>query len=158
MFKYVDASDQGVHFMPARELVETDWSLPAAKEVGFVRTICRGYMGSGASLGVGIMPVGQRSPLHESNGEHLLLGLEGELSWQVEGEVHRLGPMDLLYIGAGKVYEYWNSGFDTARFVDVIGRVDRWPHSAMYEDISGGDPSESDRTLSVEVGHGQDNR
>jgi quercetin dioxygenase-like cupin family protein len=133
MFKYVDMSDQSVALMPAAQLVQTDWSLPRAGEPGYVRTVCRGFIGAGASLGVGIMPVGQRSPLHTPNAEHLLLGLAGQLTWRVEGQEHVMDPMDLLFIGANREYEYWNSSFKEARFVDVIGRVDRWPHSTQYQ-------------------------
>jgi quercetin dioxygenase-like cupin family protein len=132
VFKYVDMSEQGVRLMPAAELVETDWSLPHASEQGYMRTVCRGFIGSGASLGVGVMPIGQRSPLHTPNSEHLLLGLSGRLTWRVEGQDYVMSPMDLLFIGADREYEYWNSGFEEARFVDVIGRVGPWPHQTEY--------------------------
>jgi len=132
MFEYVDMSDQQVALMPAAKLVETDWSLPRAHEQGFMRTVCRGFIGAGASLGLGILPVGQRSPLHTPNAEHLLLGLEGQITWRIEGEDYVMGPMDLLFIGADREYEYWNSSFVEARFVDVIGRVDAWPHTSQY--------------------------
>jgi hypothetical protein len=138
MFKYVDASDQGAYRMSARDLLRTDWDLPRAKEPGFTRTVCRGYMGSGASLAIGVMLAGQRSPQHDSTGEHLLLGLEGEIVWEVEGFGELvMKPMDLIFIGADKSYHYWNSGLETARFVDVIGRVDAWPHSAAYPSSTG---------------------
>jgi quercetin dioxygenase-like cupin family protein len=129
----VDVSDQRVQLMSAAELVRTDWSLPGTDRIGFMRTVCRGMRGAGASLGVGIMPVGQRSPLHTTDSEHLLLGLAGELTWCVEGTNHVMGPMDLLFIGAGHEYDYWNSSFETARFVDVIGRVDTWPPGTDYK-------------------------
>lgn len=133
MFKYVDMSDQGVQLMKAAQLVETDWSLPRADQQGYMRTVCRGFVGAGASLGVGIMPVGQRSPLHTPNAEHLLLGLCGQLTWRIEGSDYTMNEMDLLFIGANREYEYWNSGFEEARFVDVIGRVDIWPHTSAYK-------------------------
>ncbi len=133
MFRYVDMSGQGVALMPAAQLVETDWSLPRADQRGYMRTVCRGFIGAGASLGIGIMPIGQRSPLHTPNGEHLLLGLAGQLTWRVEGEDYVMNPMDLLFIGAHREYEYWNSSLEDARFVDVIGKVDRWPHSTEYK-------------------------
>lgn len=138
MFQYLDMSDQGVRLMSAAELVETDWSLPRTDKIGYIRTVCRGMIGSGASLGVGIMPVGQRSPLHTANAEHLLLGLAGQLTWRVEGVNYVTREMDLLFIGAGHEYEYFNSGFETARFVDVIGKVDIWPHSAVYKEADAG--------------------
>lgn len=133
MDKYLDMSDQGIRLVPASELVRTDWSLPRADQQGFMRTICRGVIGAGASLGVGIMPIGQRSPLHTTDSEHLLLGLTGQLTWRVEGQDYVTGKMDLLFVGAGHEYEYWNSGWETATFVDVIGRVDEWPFTANYE-------------------------
>lgn len=132
MEKYLDMSDQGVRLVTAAELVRTDWSLPRTNEIGYMRTVCRGVIGAGASLGVGIMPIGQQSPPHTTDSEHLLLGLEGELTWRVEGVDYVTGAMDLLYVGAGHEYEYWNSGWVTAKFVDVIGRVDKWPFTADY--------------------------
>jgi quercetin dioxygenase-like cupin family protein len=134
MNEYLDMSDQGIRLVTAAELAETDWSLPKANEPGFTRTVCRGVIGAGASLGVGVMPFGQRSPLHTTDSEHLLLGLAGSLTWRVEGTDYVMKEMDLLFVGAGHEYEYWNSGWDTARFVDVIGRVDRWPFYAAYKD------------------------
>lgn len=132
MFEYLDVRSEGVQLMPAAKLVETDWSLPRAKEAGYMRTVCRGFMGSGACLGVGVMPLGQRSPLHTPNSEHLILGLTGQLTWRIEGEDYVTNPMDLLFIGANREYEYWNSGFEEARFVDVNGRSEQWPHGSSY--------------------------
>jgi quercetin dioxygenase-like cupin family protein len=95
-------------------------------------------MGQGASLAIGVMLVGQRSPQHTSTGEHLLLGLEGEITWELAGtEEVVMGAMDLVFIGPDCDYHYWNSGLTTARFVDVIGRVDAWPHSASYASEAG---------------------
>jgi mannose-6-phosphate isomerase-like protein (cupin superfamily) len=136
MHRYVDATDQGVHLMPARDLLKTNWDVPQAHEQGFMRTICRGYMGSGSSLALGVILFGQRSPSHTPNAEHQLLILEGEITWEVEGAgTFVTGPMDLLFIGAGQTYVYWNSGPDTARFVDVLGKLEKWPHSSMYDGV-----------------------
>jgi hypothetical protein len=151
MQQYVDASDQGVHFMPRGRLVETDWSVPGSNTIGYMRTVCRGFMGSGASLALGITPVGQRSPVHDSTGEHLLLQLKGEITWRIKDHGDFVtGEMDLIFIGAGQTYEYFNSGLETAHFVDVIGRVDVWPHSAVYAAVEA--PAGSAETS---VGHGQ---
>jgi quercetin dioxygenase-like cupin family protein len=133
MFQYADMSAQGIRLVKAAELVESDWSLPKADQIGFMRTVCRGVRGAGASLGIGYMPVGQRSPLHTPTAEHLILGLEGELTWRIEGVDYVTGEMDLLFIGANREYEYWNSSFKLATFVDVIGRVDEWPPSGNYK-------------------------
>lgn len=139
MLRYTDASDQGVHFMPAAALEETGFDLPRATEEGYRRTIGRGFMGSGASLAVGTMLAGQRSPQHESTGEHLLLGLSGRITWVTEGfDPVEMGPGDLVFIGADQSYHYRNDGAEAARFVDVIGRVDVWPHSASYDAGDGG--------------------
>lgn len=132
MEQYVDATDQGVHFMPASDVARAGWNLPRSDEPGYLRTICRGFRGTSASLGVGIMLVGQRSPLHSADAEHLLLGIAGSITWSVEGTHYSMGPMDLLFVGAGIVYEYWNSGFSTAQFVDVIGKVNSWPPQGNY--------------------------
>lgn len=133
MLRYFDARDQGVHFMPAAALEQTLFDLPSADQEGFRRTIGRGFLGEGASLAIGTMPPGQRSPQHDSSGEHLLLGLEGEITWMAEGfEAIVMGPGDLVFIGANQSYHYLNQAAVTARFVDVIGRVSVWPHSASY--------------------------
>jgi quercetin dioxygenase-like cupin family protein len=65
-------------------------------------------MGQGVSLAIGMIMVGQRSPPHDASGEHLLLGLEGEITWKVRGHDEIVtGPMDLVFIGAGQNYEYF---------------------------------------------------
>lgn len=135
--QYIDTADQGVHFMPASDIARMSWNLPKSNEPGYLRAIGRGFRGTSASLGVGIMLVGQRSPLHSADAEHLLLGIEGSLTWNVDGTHYTTGPMDLLFIGAGIVYEYWNSGFGTARFIDVIGKVNSWPPQGNYTPPAG---------------------
>lgn len=145
MQSYLNTSDQGVHRLSAAELLEAEWDLPGAQDEGTRRRIARGMLGSGASLAVGIMPAGQGSPVHASSGEHLLLGLEGTITWSVTGhEPVVMGPMDLVFIGAGLDYSYRNTGDSEAKFVDVIGRVDAWPHTANYLSPDGS---------TVQVGH-----
>lgn len=144
MHTYLDMSNQGVHLLNADTVLEAGWDLPGATDEGTRRRIARGFIGSGASLAIGIMPVGQASPPHTSSGEHLLLGLEGRIRWEVDGhEPIEMGPMDLVFIGADLQYRYRNCGTVEARFVDVIGRVGKWPHTANYTMLDG-------QTLQVE--------
>jgi quercetin dioxygenase-like cupin family protein len=135
MFEYVPTTGAEVIRLDRRDLLQTNWDVPKAGVQGYHRAICRGFLAANASLAVGVMPFGQRSPVHRSTGEHLLLGLDGEVTWRVNGhEEVIMGPLDLVFIAAGVDYDYWNSGLDTARFVDVIGKYEEWPHSTSYDD------------------------
>lgn len=132
MQDYVNAAGRGAFMVASSDLAEIQWDLPLAATAGHMRAIARGVRGASCSVGIGVLPVGQRSPVHSSSAEHLLLGLDGLIVFRVGEDEFELGPMDLLFIPAGPQYEYRNAGFTQASFVDVLGRVDEWPPSATY--------------------------
>lgn len=133
MQQYLEADGDHVVRVPANDLATMDWDLPQAGVPGHMRAIARGVRARSASLGVAVMLIGQRSPRHDSDADHLFLGLEGRVVFRVDAQDHELGVMDVLYIPAGRCYEYWNASFQQALFVDVLAKVDRWPPSGNYE-------------------------
>jgi quercetin dioxygenase-like cupin family protein len=133
MKDYQDALKSRVLFVTASELLESRSDLPRADEYGYAREIGRGIRGASASLGIGKLPVGQRSPRHSADGEHLLLGLEGSITWLVDGSEYVMDTLDLLYIGPDVTYEYWNSGEVKAAFIDVVAKGRSWPARGTYE-------------------------
>lgn len=133
MKDYQDTLNSRVLFVTADELLESRSDLPRADESGYARAIGRGFRGASASLGIGKLPVGQRSPRHSADGEHLLLGLEGSITWWVDGSEYVMNKLDLLYIGPDVAYEYWNSGEVKAAFIDVVAKGRSWPPRGTYE-------------------------
>jgi quercetin dioxygenase-like cupin family protein len=135
MHKYLE-NPKRISFIAAADLLERTNDLPKADTPGFERAIGRGFRTPNTSVGIGVILGGQRSPLHSSSADHLLLGLTGEIIFRSDGTEYRLGPGDLIFLGAEVFYEYWNPGRDEARFVDVLGRSGEgaWPASGKYPD------------------------
>lgn len=137
MESYLEDLSSGVAFVGKSDLMRPAWDLPNVQAPGFTRAMCRGIRGDGASLGVVVMPYGQRSPVHSYSGEHLLLGISGEVRFDIGDAEYVLGELDLLFIGADVDYRYRNVGLEPAVFADVIGRVTDWPPHGTYADAGG---------------------
>ena len=135
MQQYTEADGEHVVRVSASDLARMTWDLPHIGDPGYTRAIARGVRARSASLGVAVVPIGQGSPKHDSDADHLFLGLKGRVVFRVDAHDHELGVMDVLYIPAGRYYEYWNASFQQALFVDVLARVDGWPPSGNYEPI-----------------------
>jgi quercetin dioxygenase-like cupin family protein len=110
------------------------WNLPKADTAGFWRGRCNGMEASQCSAGLVLMPFGQTTPLHSNCAEHIILLLEGEIEFTIEGEPFPLEPGDMLFIPADVKYLYTNRGRSTARFISILGRVDAWPPKGTYYD------------------------
>lgn len=133
MEDYVHAAGKDVSFMSAEDLARVTWDLPLGDKVGYMRGVCRGIRGVKSALEIAIVPVGQKCPEHSAGAEHLFLGLRGSVTFKVAGTEYRLGPNDLLYIAAGVMYEFWNSGFEPAHYVNASGMTaDDWPTVGIY--------------------------
>lgn len=68
------------------------------------------------------VPAGAKVPApHSHDGyEETLYGLEGILSWTVEGEVSEVGPDDVLLIPRGAVHHFENLGSEDARALAIV--------------------------------------
>lgn len=69
-----------------------------------------------------VVPPGAHVPAPHSHDayEETLYGLEGELTWTVEGTPQRVGPGDALCIRRGDVHGFVNEGAETARQLAVV--------------------------------------
>ena len=56
---------------------------------------------------------------HDGYGE-TIYGLEGVLSWTVDGEIHEVGPGEVLTIPRGAVHGFENTGEADARALAVV--------------------------------------
>ncbi len=110
------------------------WTLPRADTVGFLRAKCNGMDGTWFNAGVVFMQLGQTTPLHSSNAEHIIYLLDGEIEFTIEGEPYPLLPDDMLFIPADAKYVYTNMGRKQAAFITVLSRIDSWPHKGTYYD------------------------
>jgi mannose-6-phosphate isomerase-like protein (cupin superfamily) len=136
--QFQNTSGERSAFVPSHELAKAKWSLPLADRVGYFRANFCGIKGDRGGLGLVAVPVGQRSPLHHYDAELLFLGLKGCITWKVDDAEYRVGPQDLLYVGPGTNYEYWNSGFEDALVAEAFGRTgDQWPSGAVYPNLTG---------------------
>ena len=68
------------------------------------------------------VPAGARVPIaHSHDGyEETIYGLDGALTWTVEGTPTELGPGDALVIPRGAVHRFDNTGDDDARALAVV--------------------------------------
>ena len=58
---------------------------------------------------------------HSHDGyEETIYGLEGVLTWTVDGEVHRVGPGEVLTIARGVVHGFDNTGEADAKALAVV--------------------------------------
>jgi len=68
------------------------------------------------------VPAQARVPIPHSHDayEETIFGLDGALSWTMEGQKLNVGPGDVLFIPRGKVHQFENVGATTARQLSVI--------------------------------------
>jgi quercetin dioxygenase-like cupin family protein len=111
------------------------WEMPKAKTNGFMIGQCVGVSGTNFAGNIIFLPFGQKSPVHTSNGEHLIFQLEGEVEFRHEDETFTLEKYDMLFIPPDYSYEYANVGMGNAAFFGVAGKVDEWPTTNTYEDV-----------------------
>jgi len=104
--------------------------LPKAREGGYQRVLYEGLRASNAHTSIVLLPPGQASPPHASHAEHIITMLAGSVTFRTKEETVRLGYLDQLFIPASVTYEYWNSGLENARFLNMVIRAEEWPPPA----------------------------
>lgn len=109
-----------------------EWGvLPGSLNPGTIRG---GYPRIDASKAFGrmlILPLGQGAPAHRNTAEHLILHLQGNVTFEFPearpGERFRLEPHDVLFIPAGMAFSYFNSGRTEAVWWSVLTAKESWP-------------------------------
>jgi quercetin dioxygenase-like cupin family protein len=86
-----------------------------------------------------MVPRGQGAPLHFSDGDHVILMLEGEADFEFPsrpGEHFVLTKYDILFIPGLMPFEYHNVGESDVLWFTTVGRGKNgvWPTTASYED------------------------
>jgi mannose-6-phosphate isomerase-like protein (cupin superfamily) len=80
-----------------------------------------------------ILPLGQGAPAHTNTAEHLIVHLQGSVTFEFPksnpGELFRLEPHDLLFIPANEAFAYFNSGKAEAVWVSILTTAGVWPPS-----------------------------
>ena len=117
---------------------------------------------SGGSLAVfeAHVPAGARVPVaHSHDGyEETIYGLEGVLTWTVEGTQTEVGPGDALLIPRGAVHHFDNTGDVDAKALAIVTPgvlgPDFFREVAAILDASGGGPPDVAAIAAVMGRHG----
>jgi quercetin dioxygenase-like cupin family protein len=79
--------------------------------------VAKGWAARGFSCALWIDPPGQCWEDFVHSTDELVLVVDGQLEFEIEGEVHHPGIGDELYIPAGAVHSVRNIGRSTARWL-----------------------------------------
>jgi len=118
--------------------------------------------GGTASLFEFTVPSSARVPVAHSHDayEETVYGLEGTLSWTVDGDRHEVGPGEVLCIRRGAVHRFENEGEVDARVLAVVtpGRLGpdyfREIAAVVEEAKAAGGPPDPARLGEVMLRHG----
>ncbi len=117
--------------------------------------------GGGASVFEVLVPVGQKlaAPAHKNDAyEEILYGIEGVLTWTVDGVPIEVGPGQALCIPRGAVHRFDNLGGEDAKQLAVIAPAVMGPayfrEAAEVIGAAGGGPPDRARMTEVFRRHG----
>lgn len=105
-----------------------------------------------------IVPPGARVPAPHSHDayEETMYGVEGTLTWTVEGTPHAVGPGEAVCIKRGEVHGFVNDGDQTARQLGVVSPAVIGPQffREMGEALAGDGPPDPAAIGAVMRRHG----
>ncbi len=108
-----------------------------------------------------LVPVGQKlaAPAHKNNAyEEILYGIEGVLTWTVDGTPIEVGPGQALCIPRGAVHRFDNLGNEDVKQLAVISPAIMGPayfrEAAEVVDAAGGGPPDRAKMMDVFRRHG----
>ena len=117
--------------------------------------------GGSAALFEFTVPSRARVPVAHSHDayEETVYGLEGTLTWTVEGDRHEVGPGEVLCIRRGAVHRFENEGDVDARVLAVVTPGKLGPDyfreiAAAVEAAAAGSPPDPARLGEVMLRHG----
>jgi quercetin dioxygenase-like cupin family protein len=121
-----------------------------------------GASGGSAALFEFTVPASARVPVAHSHDayEETVYGLEGTLTWTVDGEQHEVGPGEALCIRRGAVHRFENEGEVDARVLAIVtpGLLGpgyfREMAAVVDEAITAGTPPDPARIGEVMLRHG----
>ena len=87
---------------------------------------------SGSSFAEVIVPIGaDRTPRVSEKDHRMYVGLVGDIEFEVDGEVFRIGPGDVLHIDKGETYGFHNGGYQEGRLLLIRVPGPALPSSAQ---------------------------
>lgn len=93
---------------------------------GHMRLAYRGLAATNSTTTLVVVPVGQSSPTHASKAEHVITVLEGAFEFDAEGEIHRLEPLDQIFLPTAMAYGFRNVALQISWFLSVLSPVETW--------------------------------
>jgi quercetin dioxygenase-like cupin family protein len=110
-----------------------DVDLPSVEEEGYQRTWHRGVKTERAFARKVTLPPGGGTPIHGVTCDHVIVGLEGRIDFEMRGEVFPVEAGDLLYFPANVLYTISNGGDVDASIISVgIEAEFGWPPRSDY--------------------------
>lgn len=80
---------------------------------------------------------GSGKGLYTYEGEEVVVCEEGEVTFVIGDDEHRLGPGDSLHFKAGIPHRWWNSGRSSARFL-VVGNFPKGLRTKLHNQVQQG--------------------
>jgi mannose-6-phosphate isomerase-like protein (cupin superfamily) len=107
--------------------------LPSLEGEGYQRTWHRGVRSERAFARKVTLPPGGGTPIHAVTCDHVIIGLEGRIDFEMRGEVLPVEAGDLLYFPANVLYTIRNRGEIDAALISVgIEGEFGWPPRSDY--------------------------
>lgn len=70
------------------------------------------------------VPVGEKTFFHQHAHEHGMVILHGNANIQINGDFHRLAPLDAIFVSGGVMHQITNSGDAPLGFLCIIPKVE----------------------------------
>ena len=108
--------------------------LPKSELPGYKRIRFSSVHGRNSFCSLVEIPPGERTPSHESEADHLIIGVTGAVDFLIDGDTYRVTERDVLFIPAATPYRYMNGDGVAATFFSVVSRSEAWPPRSRYWD------------------------
>ncbi len=102
------------------DVPKTSVELEGAKDVEIRWLICKDDGAENIAMRMFELKPGGHTPLHTHAHEHEAFIVEGEGAFVFEGEEHRFGVEDVIFVPGNKEHQFRNTGDSTLRFLCII--------------------------------------
>ena len=121
------------YLLPKAEMTVAPMALPGSDVPGYTRNWRRGVRTDRSFARIIELPAGQATPIHAVTCDHIIYGVEGVTTFQIEGEAYRVGPGDLLFFPANALYLLCNETSELVSFLSIGVEADSgWPAQSNY--------------------------
>ena len=94
--------------------------MKGAKDVEIRWLICKDDGAENIAMRMFELKPGGHTPLHTHTHEHEVFIVEGEGAFVFEGEEHRFGTEDVIFVPPNKEHQFRNTGNSVLRFLCII--------------------------------------